>query len=418
MEIYKEQINCRNCGGDLENILDLGEIYPSAFISHLDNIEKAPLTLAKCYKCYLVQLRHTVSLDLMYRKYWYKSGLNSEMVEHLKDVVESINKLVKFRFGDVVVDIGANDGTMLDFYPSNLQKIAFEPAYNLADGLKKHCDHLVSNYFDKDHYPITQKAKIVTAIAMIYDLPNPNKFLQDVYSILEDDGIFVSQFSDLYSMLKWKDFSAICHEHLEYYDLKIIKEILSNNGFRVFDVERNKVNGGSLRIYADKAVRTVNDRVRDQLSKEESFFSNYYLIDFAKDVRKIKLDIDDFINKEVEKGKTFYVLGAGTKGNTILQYLELDDSIISGAADANPNKWGLKTVGTNIPISSDDEIFSKNPDYFIVLPWFFINNFIAKYYEYIHNGGIFLVPLPEPELVTNEGWKNLKGKVISNDRFI
>lgn len=418
MEVYKEQFECRNCGGRLVETLNLGSMYPSAFVNSESLLEKAPLVLTTCMECSLVQLKHTVNLDLMYRKYWYKSGLNSEMVEHLKDVVNSIQSMTDLKFADVVVDIGANDGTMLDFYPDFIQKVAFEPAYNLADGLKKHCDYLVSNYFSKEKYPISQKAKVVTAIAMIYDLPDPNKFLKDVYSILDDDGIFVAQFSDLYSMLRWKDFSAICHEHLEYYSLEIFIDILSNSGFNVFDVERNRVNGGSLRVYADKDKRPVSMRVEEQLSKEEYFFNNYYLDEFAKDVNRIKLEINEFIKSEIEKGKTFYVLGAGTKGNTILQYFELDNTIIKGAADANPSKWGLKTVGTEIPISSDEEIFSKNPDYFIVLPWFFVNNFIAKYHQYIHDGGMFLVPLPEPELVTNEGWKSLKGKVLSNDRFI
>lgn len=417
MKIYEEQSNCRNCSGKLFDILELGEIYPSAFVDNDSEINKAPLTLCECVECHLVQLRHTVNLDLMYRKYWYKSGLNSEMVEHLKDVVDSINKVIELKFGDVVVDIGANDGTMLDFYPDFVTKIAFEPAYNLADDVKKHCDYLITNYFDKEYYPIPEKAKVVTAIAMFYDLPNPNKFLQDVYSILDDDGIFVLQFSDLYSMIRWNDFSAICHEHLEYYDLETAIEIIVQNGFTVFGVQRNRVNGGSLRLFIDKGIRRIDQNLLKELEKEREFFQKKTLLDFAQEVKEIKTDISEFINKELSDGKTFYILGAGTKGNTILQYFELDSKVILAAADANPKKWGLKTVGTSIPIYSDEEIFSKNPDYFLILPWFFVNNFIAKYHQYIHDGGIFLVPLPEPALVTNEGWKNLKGKVLSNERY-
>lgn len=416
MKLYRKQKYCRNCGCDkLKTILDLGFIYPSTFVDANSNVRKAPLVLVKCENCGLTQLNHTVNLDLMYRNYWYQSGLNDEMVGHLKDIFDNVNRITELKQGDVIVDIGANDGTLLDFYPDSLVKIAFEPSLVFSPILSKKCYHVITDYFDSSLYWYPSKAKVVTAIAVFYDLPNPNEFIRGVHSILDDDGIFVIQFSDLYDMIKYNDFSSICHEHLEYYDLEIAIKLLEQNGFSVFDVQRNKVNGGSLRILADKHKREKSKNIELELKKERDFFNKYSVIDFGVNIARFGVEIRSFIRKKLKEGKTFYILGAGTKGNTILQYYKLNNKLIKGAADINPAKWGLKTVGTNIPIMSDDDVFSKNPDYMIVLPWFFINNFITKYHEYIKNGGIFLVPLPEPALVTNQGWKDLNEVNLEGD---
>jgi len=416
---YKKTDKCRNCKGELVDTLRLGDVYPSNFVPNGAEIEKAPLVLAKCLDCGLVQLRYTIDLDLMYRKYWYKSGINKEMVAHLQNVVDSIEETMEFKFGDAVVDIGANDGTMLSLYSvPGLIKIGYDPAYNLAEEASGKCDYFINNYFSSEYYPLSYKAKVVTAIAMFYDLEDPNKFISEVLNILSDDGIFVIQFADLVSMLKTNDFATICHEHIEYYDLHTIKNMLENHGLHLFKVTRNSVNGGSLRLYLDRGIRPVDPSVNKELEYEKLNYTQESLSILEQEIDRISREVYIFISFEHSKGKHISVLGASTKGNTILQVFGLDNSLIDYAAEANEAKWGLKTIGTGIEIQSDEFVFSKNPNYLLVLPWFFINDFISKYYKYLDDGGVFIVPLPEPSLITKKGWKTLSWRSLNNDRSV
>lgn len=419
MNNYKRIEVCRNCKGAVVDFMNLGKIYPSNFVPNgTENIDKVPLALCTCIVCGLVQLRYTVNLDLMYRKYWYKSGINDEMVLHLQDVVNSIENIMEFKYGDVVVDIGANDGTMLSLYSHpGMIRVGFDPAYNLASEASQKCDYFVNNYFSADYYPLPYRAKVVTAIAMFYDLEDPNKFIEDVISILDEEGIFVIQFADLVSMLETNDFPTICHEHIEYYDLFTIKRMLERHNLRLFKVERNDVNGGSLRLYLDKKVRKVDQSVHEELEYERSIYVPLSLKKFSDRVDDIASTVHIFISNEKQKGKTISILGASTKGNTILQVFDLDNTLIDFAADANKEKWGLKTIGTGIEIQSDEFVFSKNPDYMLILPWFFATNFISKYRDYLENGGMFIIPLPEPTLVTKDRYIPLMGRDSLHDRY-
>lgn len=418
--MYKEVYDCRNCSGKLYNILDLGDVIPSNFISNdRQVVSRVPLVLSACEECGLVQLKHTVDLDLMYRKYWYKSGINREMVEHLTDIVRSIEEIIELHSNNIVVDIGCNDGTMLSLYSNHPIKIGYDPAYNLAEEAKKNCSYFINNYFSADYYPLPYKAKVVTAIAMIYDLEDPNKFLSEVKEILDDDGIFVAQFADLYSMLKSNDFSNICHEHIEYYDLITFKTMVENHGFRVFRVQHNYVNGGSLRVYMDLGIRDIDISVSKQLDYEFNLYPKEDIFDeFYRRIEDISDSVYRFITKEKDSGKTISILGASTKGNTILQFFQIDSKQIDYAADTNKEKWGLKTIGTDIEIQGDDFVFDRKPDYMLVLPWFFVNDFISKYNKYLMNGGTFIVPLPEPRMVSRDGWFTLDGKALNKERMI
>lgn len=407
----KEEKECRICKGELERILDLGNIYPSTFLSYDEKMsedDKAPLILDRCKECGLVQLEHTIDLDMMFRQYWYNSSLNKSMVSSLQNVVNDIEFKSNLKDGDTVVDIGCNDGTLLGLYENkSLTKVGFEPALNVRpqDGT---VTVWIPEYFSAEQYYTYQKhpnhpewygvkAKVVTAIAMFYDLPDPNKFVEDVKEILADDGIFVIQFTDLASMFRVCAFDNICHEHLEYYRLVDVYHLLSKHGLQVIDVSYNHVNGGSIRITAaHKGQHTINERVVMALVDEENFLKVNTIEDFKKCIDTTRFKIKEFLEWAEFHGHQVYLLGASTKGNTLLQVCGVTSEQVPFAGEVNKDKFGLRTVGSNIEIVSEEDALIKHPDYFIVPVWHFKKSIYSnpRIVDYMRSGGKLIFPLP------------------------
>lgn len=404
--MYTERKACRLCHGQLREIISLGDIHISTFVDTNDeDIPKVPITLMECIDCGLVQLLHTVDPEVMYANYWYQSGLNNSMVIALRDIVSEIQKRIKLIKNDIVVDIGANDGTMLAFYPTGIFTVAFEPS-DLAHLAYTKCTLTINNFFNAADYlaVISKPAKVITAIAMFYDLEDPHIFLEDIKKILAKDGIFVIQMMDFMSMVRYNDFPNLCHEHLEYYTLKVLKDLLEQHGLEILDVELNGVNGGSMRTYIQHkdGPYEIQESVINILAEEADFFNAIGDIEkyFRKNIESVREKVLEEIHFMHEMGNTIAVLGASTKGNTVLQYFGLTDKDIIHAAEINQDKFGKRTVGSNIPIISQEESLRLNPDAYLVLPWSFIDNFIQKFETYLKNGGTFIVHLPEPRVIT------------------
>lgn len=389
---------CRVCGSALRDVLRLGSFAPSDFVTDGTTESRVPLTLAECGACRLVQLRHTLDRDSLYRNYWYLSGLNPSMVASLRDIVEGVQARVDLREGDVVVDVGANDGTLLSLYRDRVSKIGFDPAVNLAPAALRACDVFVNDYFETSE-TVPKDAKVVTSIAMFYDLDDPRKFVERVRQVLHQRGLWVVQMTDLVRMLRANAFDNVCHEHLCYYSLRNFKELVEDHGLEVFDVEFNDVNGGSLRAYVGhKGAHPVQPNVAHALSDEAGYLVEDALDQFGQRVGDAKQKVLDFIAQELAAGRRFHALGASTKGNTLLQYFGLTGKQVEVAAEVNPSKYGLRTVGSNIPIVSQEESLAARPDYYLVLPWHFIEFFLRKHASYIFGGGVLLTPLPDPTL--------------------
>jgi SAM-dependent methyltransferase len=400
--------------------MSLGEQYISNFLSlgESDGV-KAPLELVLCRRCRLLQLKHTVPAETMYRNYWYRSGTNKTMREALADIANKSELLIHLREGDSVLDIGCNDGTLLASYKTGgIYKIGFDPAENMAPFSRKIADQVVTrffeaNVFNHDSELKGRRPKIITSIAMFYDLEEPRKFVSDVKTVMAPDGLWVVQMSYLPLMLKHNEFGNICHEHLEYYSLHSFEYLLRLHDFEVVDVELNTVNGGSFRTYIrnrsadtdifgdatyrELAMERVN-ALREQEIKLGLDDTKVYA-EFAIWVERIKQDVVGFIKEQAARGKKTYVYGASTKGNTVLQYFDLDHSLIIAAAERNSDKWGKVTVGTHIPIISEAEARAAKPDYFLVLPWHFIEEFQVREKEYLLTGGKFILPMPHFTLI-------------------
>lgn len=402
---------CRSCGNDdLEEILSLGNQYVSDFVdSPEDQTFQAPLELVLCDAdtggCGLLQLKHTVDPEYLYSQYWYKSGINESMRESLRDIVEDSTELASLDEGDIVLDIGCNDGTMLRMFEEDYRRVGFEPAENLVGEAREGTTRVINDFFNADSYEEAlgdEPADLVTSIAMFYDLDEPNSFVSDVDSILAEDGIWVIQMAYLPRKLETNAFDSIVHEHLEYYSLLALENLLERHDFEVFDMETNDVNGGSFRVYIRNEGASVTgfegaaERVESYREREaELGLGSRETYDaFAERVEQLKDETRSFIEDAVESCEKVYVYGASTKGNTLLQYYGLDNELIEAAAERNPDKYGKMTVGTQIPIVPEEEA-RQEADYFLALPWHFMDVFLQRESEFLREGGKFIQPLPE-----------------------
>ncbi len=398
----KKVKKCLLCSNNkLSKMFDLGNFFVSNFVNK-ENITKGnikcPLKLLYCKKCTLIQLSHIAPQELMYRRfYWYKSGVTKTMRDALKELFNSTLKHVKINNKDVVLDIGANDGTLLKYYKKKYTTIGCEPAKNLIKSLKKNCKYVMNNFWSYQNlFKLIKKnnldkPKIITAIGMFYDLENPNKFIKDAADSLHDKGIFVAQLMCLKSMIEKNDIGNICHEHIEFYSLKSLKFLFENNGLEIFRIEENEINGGSYRIYCRKyskgSIKLKKENIKFMMQK------------FVKRAKENKMKMIKFIKNQKKLNKTIYLYGASTKGNTLLQYYKLDSSDIPYAAERSPEKWDKYTVGSGIKIISENKARKLNPNYFLVTPWGFINEFIKRESNWLRKGGKFIVPFPKLKII-------------------
>ncbi len=412
---------CRISGEPLVELFTLGELHMSGFIDqdaspHTDPVE---LKMMLAPESGLVQLAHTADFDEMYREYWYRSGTNATMRRELKDIAERAQHLTRIQNEDVWLDIGCNDGTLLSNVDPSITRIGFDPALNtfLEEESKKHADHIVVDYFNAPnfHERIQKKAKVVTSIAMFYDLEDPHAFVNDIDAVLDTDGLWIIQMSYLPLMLEQLAFDNICHEHLEYYSLESLIYLLDQHNFTVVDCELNDVNGGSFRIYIQKkdasptsfgtapyrdvARMRINGILAHEASMDLKNPKTYHA--FFEKIKNLKDETIAFIKKAKAEGKKVWGYGASTKGNTLLQWYGLTNEHIDGIAERSEMKYGKKTVGSNIPIYSEDHARNEKPDYMLVLPWHFIHEFRTRESDYLKGGGAFIVPCPRFEIITH-----------------
>jgi SAM-dependent methyltransferase len=319
----------------------------------------------------------------------------------LRDVARSCTDRIHLKTDDIIIDIGCNDGIMFDYFPDNVVKVGFDPAKNMFEESSKRAKKIFVNFFNADEYEsyFGKKAKLITAIAVFYNLENPHKFMKDISRVLDRNGLFVIQLTDLYSMLRLNAIDNICHEHIEYYSLKSLNFLLRQYDMGIVGISYNTVNGGSLRAY----VKFLNTYENSILTSPQESALNIYdintLYKFVETVKNIKYQINEYVDKELSSGNEIYLYGASTKGNTLLQYCGLNYTHIKGALERNPDKWGKYIVGTNIPIISEEEGRKQKPNSMIVLPWHFQDEIIEREKEYLKAGGKLIFPMPKFKVI-------------------
>lgn len=409
--MYKEIKKCRiGDSSNLTTVLSLGDQYLTGVFpkDKSEKITKGPLELVWCSDTGLLQMKHSFSLDEMYGdNYGYRSGLNSSMVAHLQQKINTLENLVILSEDDLVIDIGSNDATSLKAYSGKHKKVGIDPT-----GLKFQQYYndeitLIPDFFTAEKYKNvfgSKKAKIITSIAMFYDLEEPLKFVKDIENCLADDGIWHFEQSYMPSMLRTNSYDTICHEHLEFYSLRVVKNMVEACGLRIIDVQMNAINGGSFAVTVCKNNSNFksNTPVVNWLLKQEDEMGLNTVkpyLEFKERVFKHRTSLKELINALVADGKKVFGYGASTKGNVLLQFCGLTTKEIPYIAEVNEEKFGAYTPGSLIPIISEEEAKSMKPDYFLVLPWHFKENILKREKEYIANGGKFIFPLPEIEIV-------------------
>lgn len=415
--VYRK--TCRICESSaLTRVIDLGEQFlQGSFIKQgkeTPSLRKIPTKLVRCdptideKACGLLQTETTVPPVILYSAYWYRSGTNQTMRDHLKNIADVASGLIG-KTDARILDIGCNDGTLLFCYPDSFVKFGVDPsnvAQEIAGGITVVQDTFPS--YELDSLIAGQRFDIITSIAMFYDLEHPLNFVERVKAILSEDGIWIFEVSYMPSMLDMNSYDTICHEHLEYYSFSVIENLMQRCGMKVVKAEFHNINGGSIRCYVNhvsnfKFKSRENQRKLEQIRQQE--------FDLELDTDKPYKNFQDRINRHKEElssllkglkreGKKIHIYGASTKGNTILQWCGLDNTIIEFASDRNPDKDGARTIGTDIPIISEEKSRALKPDYYLVLPWHFRDEFIEREKAFLNQGGGFIFPLPTIEIIT------------------
>ena len=401
---------CRICSGkSLSSLFSLGKLnFTGKFTKNLKiNVPKAEVALVMCSNCKLVQLNQNFNPNYLYGKdYGYRTGINSTMTNHVKNLVKTLTNKLKFKKGDAVLDIASNDGTLLNFYNRKIYTVGIDPLINKFKSQYKSINAKVPDFFSYKsliNKKINKSFKAITALSMFYDLPNPNQFLLDIKKILATDGIFILEQVDLLSIVKEQLFDTICHEHLEYYSSKIIIEIAKNNHLRVFDLKKNDINGGSITYYIchENAKFKTNLKKITSIVKEESRLKlekiNTYK-KLEKNIIKQKIKLISLIKKIIKDGKIIHGYGASTKGNVLLQYFKITNKFIKYIADRNPKKSGFYTPGTKIKIITEEKSRKIKPDYYLVLPWHFKKEILQREKRIMKDGTKLIFPLPKLEI--------------------
>ncbi len=405
MEIKK----CRSCKKTkLKKLFSLGNLcFTGKFPSINQIIKKKPIVLVICTNCELVQLSHNFDLKYLYGPdYGYKTGINKTMINHVHKVVKYLSKETKLKKKDYVLDIASNDGSLLKSYNKDICTFGIDPILNKYKEEYKNINFKVSDFFSAKNIEkkTKKKFKIITALSVFYDSIDPNKFLKDVKKVLSKDGVFLLEFADLASIIKYKMFDTICHEHLEYYSSKVIINLCKKNGLKVFDIKSNDINGASKQYY----VCHINSKYKDNLHvinkilnlenklelSNENTFKNFF-----KNIDSSKKKLVTLLKKLKKLGKKTHCYGASTKGNVLLQYYNIDNKLIDYVAERNKNKYNLLTPGSDIRIISEVRSRFYNPDYYLVLPWHFKKEILAREKNIRKKGTKFIFPLPDLEIV-------------------
>lgn len=389
---------CRACGStDISEFLDLGEQYLSDFRRDGKKPPKYPLLAVFCEHCKLVQLKHTTPPQEMYHdRYGFKSGVSDSIKRDLDDVVTHAYQYINDP--NSWLDIASNDGTLLSYVPNDVYRVGVDPVTFLCKEAEQHADRIINDYFNG----IEGSYDVITSISCFYDMPNPNKFVADVLGNLNRGGVWIIQQNYLLTTMELSAIDNFCHEHLEYYTLMSLENLLHKYGLEVNEVMLSDINGGSIRtVVSRRGTFPVDTSVYDQRILEAAAGLNK-LKAYKTFTKSVSEELNNLRTKIItwkEEGKSIAILAASTRGATIWQSANIDHRYIDYAVERNPAKVGANFSAIGVPIISEEEFRKRKPDYAIVGPWFFADEIIEREAEYVADGGRLVIPLPKVTVI-------------------
>ena len=407
---------CKNCRKKkLNKIVKLGKQPLSGFFYNQKkyNLKRYSLDLYKCSECDLVQLNNEVKIEKMYgQHYGYQTSVSKLMISHLKKKIKKIKQLNFIKLRDNILDIGSNDATFLKLLGKKYNLWGVDPS---AIKFKKNYKEmkLVPNFFSKKNIIKKNankeiKFKLISSFAIFYDVDNPSKFCNDIEGLLDDNGIWICEFSYLPLMLKNLTFDQICHEHLTYYTFTVFEKIINNSGLKIIDCKLNEINGGSIEIIISKNQfkRKKNVKTINKIKNDEKKITRKAYYNFSKRIKKIKEDLVSFVNKNYP----IAAYGASTKGNIVLNLSKLSSNQIEYICDSNKKKYGKFTPGSNIKIISKEKMRKLNPKFLLVLIWSFRSEIIKQEINYLKKGGSLIFHLPKFHIINKNNYRKYLNK--------
>lgn len=404
---------CRICKNEkLKKILDLGEMpLANAFLDENKLSQKEisyPLRVVWCESCGLLQIDEIVSPEILFRNYIYVSGTSKALRKHFESLATEVVNNFKLNSESLVVDIGSNDGTLLkEFKKYGIKVLGVEPAVNIAKIAEENGVKTISNFFSADIAKKiireNGKAEAITATNVVAHTNDLDGLLKGVSYLLKDDGVFVIEVPYLVDLLENIEFDTIYHEHLSYFAVRPLKIFFDERDFKIINIERVKIHGGTIRIFVSKKKSgyDINENVNRLISLEIKRGLNEVTAyrKFAGLVEKLKEDLVGLLQKIKSENKKVIGYGAAAKGNTLLNYYNIGPELIEFIADLSPMKQNKFTPGTNIPVYSPEQIYKTKPDYMLILAWNFADEIMKQQSKFKEIGGKFIVPVPEVKIV-------------------
>lgn len=405
------EMTCRICGSrEVELFLDLGNqphcnrLIPAELANRREPY--FPLRAGFCRKCTLVQIDHTIPKEDMFSDYPYVSGTTKTLVAHFRDTAERLVRRYGLEPQDLVVDIGSNDGTWLKQYRRfGLRVLGVEPATNVVELARADEVPTLNAFFNEETaeriLADQGQASLMTAAGVFFHLEELHSVVEGVVKLLRQDGVFCVQAIYLGGMIENTAFDQIYHEHLCYYTLRSLEELFRRHGLEVFDVSVVPIHGGSLEAHVGfvgrhEVAQSVVALRADEEAKGYDRIETYQA--FAENVWRLKDDLLKVLEEQRVAGKVVHSYGAPAKGATLLNSFGINTRLVALAAEKSPLKFGKMIPGVRIPIV--DEASVERPDAYLVLAWNFLDEFLKKERAFLENGGTFVVPVPELQVLT------------------
>jgi len=406
---------CRVCSSErLEQFLDLGDQPHCDSLLRPEDLGRRepyyPLQVCFCHDCTTVQINYTVPKETMFGEYLYVSGTTKTLRDHFKAASERLISRLALKAGDLVVDIGSNDGTWLACYqPFGLRTLGVDGARNLAEMANKRGVETWARFFNaavaRDIIAQKGRAKLVTAAGVFFHLEELHSVTAGIAELIREGGVFCVQAISLAAMLRYTQFDQVYHEHLTYWTVKSLDRLFSLHGLEIFHADMLSIHGGSIELLvAPKGAQRIDESVDKMRAEEErlgcSKIETYRK--FAERVWEIERETMRILRDYATKGKKVYAFGAPAKGGTFLNSFHITPELVRCAVEVNPLKVGKYIPGVRIPIV--DEAATDAPDAYLLLAWNFLKEFLPKKRDYIMNGGEFIVPIPSPVIINRDNF--------------